>query len=148
MPPTKGRPRPMMNFRTSAAATETSKERKMNCSRVPRPSNSARRVPFRPAATRATATSATASTDSTYSSLPKSVRMRIGHRPGVPRAGINWISAESNATIRTMITAAPARLSHSECRASLRAASARRECEGVRTSCASACQDTAANWTG
>ena len=30
------------------------------------------------------------------------------------------------------------RLSHSECRASFRAASARRECDGVRTSCASA----------
>ena len=68
--------------------------------------------------------------------------MRIGHRLGVPRAGISWISVWSNATISTMIKAAPAALSHSECRASFRAASARRECEGVRTSCARARPDT------
>ena len=74
--------------------------------------------------------------------------MRIGHRLGVPRAGISWISVRSNATISTMIRAAPAALSHSECRASFRAASARRECEGVRTSCASARPDTASNCAG
>lgn len=74
--------------------------------------------------------------------------MRIGHRLGVPRAGISWISVRSNASISAMTKAAPAMLSHSECRASLRAASARRECEGERTSCASARPDTVSNCTG
>src|SRR5689334_9229588 len=74
--------------------------------------------------------------------------MRIGHRLGVPRAGISSISVWSNATISAMMRAAPAALSHSEYRASFRAASARRECEGVRTSCFSARPDTVSNCAG
>ena len=90
-----------------------------------------------PAQTIATAISNAASTDSTYSSLPKSVRMRIHHSDGVPRFGIWAISHASIAYISTMIAAPRPADSHNACRAARRAASARRECDGERTSCAS-----------
>ncbi len=63
--------------------------------------------------------------------------MRSDHRLAVPRAGIQPISAASSAYISAMITTATVALSSSTWRADLRRASARRECDGERTSCAS-----------
>ena len=100
-------------------------------------SSSERWIPRKAGETIATATSNPASTASTYSSLPKSVRMRTHHSDGVPRFGIWAISHASIAYISTMIAAPRPADSHNTCRAARRAASARRECEGERTSCAS-----------
>ena len=94
-------------------------------------------MPRKAGETIATAISNTASTASTYSSLPKSVRMRTHHSDGVPRFGIWAISHASIAYISTMIAAPRPADSHNTCRAARRAASARRECDGERTSCVS-----------
>ncbi len=66
--------------------------------------------------------------------LPKSVRMRTGQRLAVPRGGIIPISVASSTYISAMIAAPTPTVISSEWRASLRAASALRECEGGRIS--------------
>ena len=54
----------------------------------------------------------------------------------VPRGGIRPISCASNAYISAMMAAPMTAVSNSPWRADRRAASARRECDGARTSCA------------
>ena len=63
--------------------------------------------------------------------------MRNGHRLAVPRGGIRRISAASSQYISAMMSALMPAASHSTWRAERRLASARRECEGARTNCAS-----------
>jgi hypothetical protein len=65
----------------------------------------------------------------------------------VPRGGIQPISVASSTTISTMIAAPRPVVSHNEWRAHLRAASARRECDGARTSCASESHANEQSWT-
>jgi hypothetical protein len=125
----------MTYFNISVTRLETATDRKTNCSRVPRPSSSERLIPRRAGARIAIAIKAAPSAASTYSSLPKSVTIRSHHSEGVPRLGIWAISQASIANISTMIAAPRPAESHSTCRAARRAASARRECVGERTSC-------------
>jgi hypothetical protein len=62
--------------------------------------------------------------------------MRTGQRLAVPRGGIRPISVVSSTYIRATMAAPRIVASSSTWRADLRAASARRECDGRRTSCA------------
>jgi hypothetical protein len=59
--------------------------------------------------------------------------MRTGQRLAVPRGGITPISLASNHTISATMIVAAITVASKPWRANLRAASARRECEGGRT---------------